>query len=303
MTNIIKIRNILVNAIAIIILSGPAILADDPGIPDSIIVGNLDGSHYRICPGEEVTVPIWVKNDEDIGNIAIPVAADSQYIVEWTSGNIYGQIANWPILYFEEAVENEPEVGFTTKFLWGLCAWLDVPPEDQIPLNTNGNWERVADIIVTINSEESLIGSSVQFIIGFYPPLGALGFGDPEGEATWFPVFKGGLIDVVHPPYEYLPGDVNMHIGYWQPQVTNADVTYLVNYFRGFPSSVPCLLDEFWASADINGDCQVIGSDVSRLINYFKGAATILFCPDYEPLWPTSDDLPVEAPPGWPNCE
>ncbi|MCP4581138.1 MAG: hypothetical protein GY839_05935 [candidate division Zixibacteria bacterium] len=101
--------------------------------------------------------------------------------------------------------------------------------------------------------------------------------------------------------YEYLPGDANMPNGIWPPSVIGADVTYLVNYFRGI--SVSCLLDGFYASGDANGDCMVIGSDVTKLVTYFRGLTSINNCADYPPLWPTPEDLPPSAPPGWPNCE
>jgi len=101
----------------------------------------------------------------------------------------------------------------------------------------------------------------------------------------------------------YLPGDVNMPGGTWPPAATGPDVTYLVNFFRGLPTSQSCLLDGFWCSADANGDCNIIGNDVTRLVNYFRGQANLLFCPDYPPLWPTPAYLPAEAPVGWPDCE
>ena len=105
------------------------------------------------------------------------------------------------------------------------------------------------------------------------------------------------------PGFEYLPGDANMYNGAWPPVVIGGDVTYLVNYFRGITASHPCLLDGFWASADINGDCNIIGSDVTKLVSYFRGIGEIQYCPEYEPTWPTPGDLPAEAPSGWPNCE
>jgi len=98
----------------------------------------------------------------------------------------------------------------------------------------------------------------------------------------------------------YLPGDANMPNGIWPPTVIGADVTYLVNYFRGETDA--CLLSDFYCSADINGDCLVIGSDVTRLVNYFRGTADLAYCVDYEPAWPTSDDLPVDEPFDWPAC-
>jgi len=103
--------------------------------------------------------------------------------------------------------------------------------------------------------------------------------------------------------YAYLPGDVNMYNGDWPPSTIGSDVTYLVNYFRGIETSRPCRFEGFWASADANGDCNVIGSDVTKLVTYFRGAGILYNCIDFEPLWPTPDALPEEAPEGWPNCD
>jgi len=116
-------------------------------------------------------------------------------------------------------------------------------------------------------------------------------------------------VGMYHVPvgYEYLPGDVNMSVGAWPPAALSGDVTYLVNFFRGIPTSVACKFDGplglFWASADVNGDCNVIGSDVTKLVNVFRGITTTSFCEDYTPAWLTPADLPTEAPVGWPNCE
>jgi hypothetical protein len=102
---------------------------------------------------------------------------------------------------------------------------------------------------------------------------------------------------------EYLAGDANMYGGTWPPAATGPDVTYLVNYFRSLPTSHTCLLNGLWASADANGDCNVIGSDVTKLVNVFRGIGSIGYCPSYPPMWLTSGDLPEEAPEGWPGCE
>ena len=108
---------------------------------------------------------------------------------------------------------------------------------------------------------------------------------------------------LVQEGYAYLPGDANMYNGQWPPEVIGGDVTYLVSYFRGLPTNLPCYVGGFWCSGDANGDCQVIGSDVTKLVSYFRGIADLEFCADYQPLWLDSDDCPAEAPAGWPNCE
>ena len=103
--------------------------------------------------------------------------------------------------------------------------------------------------------------------------------------------------------YPYFNGDANMYNGVWPPQCIGSDVTYLVGYFRGYETSIQCKINNFWASADVNGDCLIIGSDVTRLVNYFRSIGNIEYCPAYPPRWPSHTDLPVEAPDGWPNCE
>ncbi|MCP4581180.1 MAG: hypothetical protein GY839_06145 [candidate division Zixibacteria bacterium] len=105
------------------------------------------------------------------------------------------------------------------------------------------------------------------------------------------------------PEYLYLAGDANMNVGIWPPMCIGSDVTYMVGYFRGLPTSIPCELDGYWASADANGDCLVIGSDVTKLVGMFRGMGHPTWCPDYPPAWPLPDDLPDDAPSGWPNCE
>ncbi|MCP4583419.1 MAG: DUF1565 domain-containing protein [candidate division Zixibacteria bacterium] len=102
---------------------------------------------------------------------------------------------------------------------------------------------------------------------------------------------------------EYFAGDVNIFRGAWPPLVIGNDVTYFVNHFRSLENNPPCNLGGFFASADINGDCQVVGSDVTRLVSYFRGQVFMSYCHDYPPAWRTPDDLPAEAPEGWPNCE
>lgn len=109
----------------------------------------------------------------------------------------------------------------------------------------------------------------------------------------WFGAPSGDL--------EYVPGDANMYNGIWPPEIIGADVTYLVNYFRGIAAA--CNKAGFFCSADVNGTCEIIGSDVTRLVNYFRGAAAIEYCADYPPLWLTPADAAGDPmPSGWPNC-
>ncbi|MCP4582880.1 MAG: hypothetical protein GY839_14820, partial [candidate division Zixibacteria bacterium] len=116
-----------------------------------------------------------------------------------------------------------------------------------------------------------------------------------------YELWPRGAADVADLGFAYVPGDCNMSNGLWPVTVVGGDVTYLVNYFIQMNDG--CKIDGFFMSADVNGDCMVIGSDVTRMVNYFRQLGDIEYCADYEPLWPTPADCPVDPPDGWPNCD
>ena len=103
--------------------------------------------------------------------------------------------------------------------------------------------------------------------------------------------------------YQYYPGDTNMRSGYWPPSRTSLDITYLLNYLASNDCCPGCELSDFYAAADVNGDCSVTNADVTRLLAYFQMQGQIEYCEDYQPEWPTPGDFPGSAPDGWPNCE
>jgi hypothetical protein len=91
--------------------------------------------------------------------------------------------------------------------------------------------------------------------------------------------------------YKYIPGDANMGVGFWPPEVTAADITYMVGYFRMLNPA--CWFDGFYAAADANGDCQIIGSDATYLIRYFQSLGEPpTFCPDYPHIPPIEETYP-----------
>lgn len=288
---------------ALIVLMLPAAafaeIHSDPNQTDRVLIGNVDGSHIRASLGDTVMLPIWIWNDENAGGFCVPLKMPSAYIGTIIGCNTYGTIHQWDILYFNDPLPDEPSPGFTTMCLWGQYCSLVIPYDQWVPLNTNGAWEKIADIIIVIAGNPALLGTTASIVQGFYPPFADLYFNSTNGDWTWFPMFTPGYIDL---GYAYLPGDANMGNGAWPPAVTGSDLTYLVNFFKSYPCCPGCLLNGFWAAGDINGDCVILGSDVTRLQNYFRGTATISYCPGYPPLWPTTSALPPTRPVNWPNC-
>jgi|GEM_PF-1927610 len=103
--------------------------------------------------------------------------------------------------------------------------------------------------------------------------------------------------------YEYLPGDANMEVAAWPPSVGAADVTRLISFFKGnvgaclfYNPSAP--VTELWASADVNGNCEVRGSDATRLVTYLKGTPGTApsTCEYYPAVTPIQANYPACTP-------
>jgi hypothetical protein len=104
--------------------------------------------------------------------------------------------------------------------------------------------------------------------------------------------------------YEYKPGDANMEVAAWPPQVNAADVTRIISFFKAVVGScvfvnpsAPPANDTLWASADANGDCKVLAADVTRLVAFFKGTALApVTCVDYPAVTPIEANYPACSP-------
>jgi len=237
-------------------------LAYDPGAPDSVWVGNLDGSNIVACPGDTIDIPVWVKNDEDVIIMYFPIAIDDDYIVADLGGRVYGILdtivtPHWDYYNFTVNFSDRPYSGYTSYPL--LTMSEHGSPYNWLPFNTQGSWVKAADFTLELSSEPSLIGSITQIIEGENPVTGGTAFVEYEFNEEFAPLFVGGSIEIVPAGYEYLPGDANMVVAGWPPMVTGADITYLVYYFLG--QNQPCLFEGFYAAADANGSCQVTNAD------------------------------------------
>ncbi|MCD6161295.1 MAG: hypothetical protein J7K40_02655 [candidate division Zixibacteria bacterium] len=205
------------------------VYATDPGIPDSVIAGNLDGSPILSCPGDTINIPIWVKNDEDAVLLYFLIAIDDQYISDYLNGQVYGILdtlsdpPHWDMYGFHNPFQDLLSPGYSSYPL--LCK-SDDPfhiPYDWLPFNTQSEWVKAADFTFVLSSDESIIGDSIQVIEGENPILtGGICFTDNSGYNEWFPDFVGGTILIVPGGYEYLPGDANMALGLWPPRVQGA---------------------------------------------------------------------------------
>jgi len=252
-----------------------------------------------------IDIPVYLMGSSPevyIGSLCLPLGINLTYInaFYWWHCQLYYPFSCWddPSFCHENCDPPLPEGWRSLSFLGFYdCGGGRNPP---------GHWETPTlgfTFRVHITDVEDYRDTTIFDAIDlgndpYYPPFA----GDTLG-ADGYPFIVNWACLHIMPKQQYLPGDANMFLGIWPPQIMGSDVTYMVNYFVGMLTSQPCLLDGFWASADVNGDCIVMGSDVVKLGRYFKGEDSISFCPDYYPYWLTIDDIPDDQPLGWPPCE
>jgi hypothetical protein len=168
----------------------------------------------------------------------------------------------------------------------GTVYWLEVAPVMSFAANGQCGWTP-SDVVNGLNA--------VQIFELLGPPYdtwqsGSLNFSD-MAFCLQPPAPAGGCV--------YIPGDINNFGG-----ANGIDVTYAVSYFKGgaeppIDCNPPCTLvpdgpdpgtdpdpapDPFFASGDVNGNCQFNGIDVTYYVAYLKELQpALLFCPTCPP--------------------
>jgi len=259
-----------------------------------------------------IDIPVYFMGGPNvtIENLCYPLAARFDLIDEFsTSGQLYYPLSDFCIPFFDNFNDDShpifpnPPGYHSLSFVGQDRCFPDIDPElySEVPLH-------IMSFRAHTKNDPALWDQTFSDALtaGMDPFQGPANADDTTGQFFYPLSISNACLQIID-GYEYLPGDVNMAVGAWPPAATGPDVTYLVNYFRGIPTSLPCkfngTLGLFWASADVSGDCNVIGSDVTKQVSTLRGASQINSCNHYPPLWLTPEDLPAEEPPGWPNCE
>jgi parallel beta-helix repeat protein len=246
----------------------------DPGIPDSIIIGNLDLTPIFARAGGQVIIPIWVKNDEPVPAVNISLAADSACISNWIEGSILNPLAGLNDCAFMAVEHNQPTSGYISQTLLG---WKTYVAENGYCLNTNGAYQQVAAFSAVINSDSNNICNTINIIPGLSSRSGVTAFCDSEGTMEWSPIMLGGEIRISS--CSYVPGDINdNHI------CNGLDVVYGVRYFKGGPPppyTCECTSGNTWyVAGDVNASCSFNGLDITYMVSYFKGGPSVNPCAD-----------------------
>jgi len=225
--------------------------AQDPGY--YCIYGNRDGSTIDVYINSFLDLKIWAVTPPDgdcIGGIQNPLASDNSYIAERFAGGVFPPLENWDANFTPPDTESQPGYTSMTLFASGSSG-----PPPSIPLCTDGDTICIAYFNMRTANDSSLIGQTVCP----FPPWGSYLtlWINISGTYTYIPDVTFSCLYFV----DYLAGDAN-----GSGDVSGADVTYMVNYCKGFgPPPDPIF------AGDANGDCLANGMDVVYLIVYFRG--------------------------------
>ncbi len=167
--------------------------AQDPGVPDSMIIGNLDGSLILAGLNTEIVVPVYIRTDDSVNFVHIPVGTDDDYISSRDGGVFYPPLSLWDDVSFLAPDIDNPSVGYTSQSILGF-AYLFDPRDPQNFLLTNGQWVHIADFHFTSTDNVGILGDTTDIIEGNNPANGNLYLGLSDGTSIVFPEVVWGKI-------------------------------------------------------------------------------------------------------------
>lgn len=162
------------------------VFAQDPGQPDSMIIGNLDGSVIMTDIARQISIPVWVKTDDSVTFVHIPLSSENAYFTSRNGGEFYQPLSLWDQIEFLEPNNNRPTQGWTNQSILGY-AYISNPRDPQNFLNTNYEWVHVADFHLQITNDPNVYGDTTCLIEGFNPYYGYLLWALSDGVTQFEP--------------------------------------------------------------------------------------------------------------------
>ena len=244
---------------------------------DSCLAGDCDSDHWSsLAEKVDANLHLFYVNDKDAGGVPQTEGSvtDSPMLYHRYPNPVRSMtVPNAPTLVFP--YDDSTYFSAYFQFEWsrpvGASEFLieiDDEPGFGAPLVISDQGAFCnSQYINTDSLEEGTFYWRVK-TIGYY---GASVF-----SGVWNFTVQGGCL--------YMPGDINGN-----DQANGVDVSYGVNYFKGFGPPPPdvCQCPEpnpGFAAGDVNGSCQFNGVDITYFVNYLKGIGPDLsFCPTCPP--------------------
>lgn len=256
----------------------------------NLVFGPLDGDSagvLRTYENATVDVDVWFRTAEDIEIIGLhlPLSTNDNYIVQRNGGVLLDPIENWEDINYLDPNDDPDNDGYTNQSLLGICAFN---PPDCVPLETHGDWLKIATFKMTSGSAPQFDTPLCDaFLEGYQPDVGGLVLVDyQQGELdpSQYEV-DYACLEFVHSCGDYIPGDYNGN-----GSVNVADLVEAFSWIRtGAPEgAVMCYCPpddslEFAVAMDLNNDCRFDIVDICVFIKYLPDYPHMLqpceYCP------------------------
>lgn len=143
-------------------------IGQDPGAIDSLVFGNLDGTPILVNLDVDVSVPIWIKCDENVAFVNLSLATQNEYVSSRLGGVPIGPLTSWD-LQFQSPANNWPSPGLTSQTFLGIADFtLPIPNY----INTNGQWVLIGAFKIRTTSNPSALGHDSYLYPGEDPMQG-----------------------------------------------------------------------------------------------------------------------------------
>jgi hypothetical protein len=135
---------------------------------------------------EQINLPVWVKTDDSVTFVHIPLASDDDYIQSHDDGQLFWPLSLWDAVQFLAPDEDSPGPGMTSQSLLGY-AYLSDPRNPENFLMTNYQWMRVADFIMTATGDPGVLEDTTQLSEGSNPTYDGLTWTLQDGVTQFEP--------------------------------------------------------------------------------------------------------------------
>lgn len=241
--------------------------SQDTGIADTIRLETVSGES-----GYDISMPVYLFNDEEISEIVIPLVIDGY--AGWlrfdSVSYLGGRLANPAILNLRES-----DIFGTDSFtVDSLVLRFTGSSSHTLPAGAGklcNLWFRL------------LYGGEVSIDSLPESPYGGLRIADSSGQ-EFIPQFQSGMIDIL---CNYLIGDINQ-----DGSASTADANCIIKMYY-FGQLCGMDIDEVAGFADINCDRHLDMRDAIIFLNYiFLGAGSLCDCGTYSPALYDDPGLP-----------
>lgn len=167
--------------------------AQDPGIQDSMIIGPLNRAPILAGLNTQIVVPVYLRTDDSVTFIHVPVATDNDYIATRDGGVFFPPLTLWDDKIFLAPDLNSPSIGHSSQSFVGFAYLVD-PRDPQNFLYTNNQWVHIADFRMTTTNDIAVLGDTTFIAEGLNPANQHLVMGLPDGLSEVHPAVVWGSI-------------------------------------------------------------------------------------------------------------